>query len=149
MAARLTINDECYLLALQENGVWVDIARLDGAARSLIPANAVLNDAALERAIDRAEEWLMPYAKALQGKVLFIHDITGNFQAGLRNVLFVHASQFSVTDIEDGFLQVVALAARHSSFSVLLQQHSFVATLVLVRELAHHGALSRLMLLQS
>lgn len=147
MAALLKITEGCYSLSLQVHGKWVELASLDGGSQSLIPGNAGLSEAALERAIDLAEDWLMPHAKSLRGETLGIRDVAGSFEAGLRNVLNVEARQFSVAAIEDCFLQVVALAASPSASSVLRHQQHFVATLVLVRELAHHGGVRGMQLL--
>lgn len=146
MAARLTLSNTDYMLSLSVNDAWVELACLQGGASTLISAHDALNDVAIERAIDAAEDWLMPYAKSLRGHTLFIQDVAGNFGAGLRNVLNVGVRQFSVADIEDYFLQVLALVTRPSGLSTFRDQN-FVATLVLVRELAHHGGLRSLQLL--
>lgn len=147
MAALLKITESRYALSLRVAEEWVALAALEGGANSLLPGNAAPNEAALERAIDLAEDWLMPHAKSLRGETLCIRDVAGSFETGLRDVLSVDIRQFSVAAIEDCFLQVVALAASPSGSSVLRHQQHFVATLVLVRELAHHGGVRGLQLL--
>jgi hypothetical protein len=146
MAARLSINERRYTLAVQREGEWAGIAVLDGGANALIADTALLTDVVIERAIDLAEEWLMPHAKTLKGETLCIDDIAGHFRAGLLEILAVKASTFSVPDIEDHFLEIVALATGRSGSLAVRHKNHFVADLILVRELSHHGALTNLQL---
>lgn len=146
MAARLIINEKRYTLAAQREGEWVDIAMLNGGANALIADTALLADVVIEHAIDLAEEWLMPHARTLKGETLWIDDIAGHFRTGLLEILSVKASKFSVLDIEDHFLEVVALAAGRSGSLALRHRNHFVADLILVRELSHHGGLTNLQL---
>ncbi len=113
------------------------VARLNGGAGALIPgAAAQLREIDIENAIERSEDWLMPFSKSLQGCELLIRDATGRVATALggRRSLDVEAMEQAFTHAYDA----VALgrsAARDA-----------VADIVLLRELAHHGRLARICL---
>lgn len=130
MTARLDITGAAYVLARQEGGAWRDLARLDGGASALLPApgRPAASDADIEAAIERAEEWLMPHARALTGDVLEVRDATGLLARALRR-----DGVFSLEQLEAEFNRVVA------SRSAQDRDPAAVAHLVLVRELSPHG----------
>jgi hypothetical protein len=60
------------------------VSTLDGGAAALMSgAAAQLREIDIENAIERSEEWLMPFSKSFQGRVLRIRDATGRVQETL------------------------------------------------------------------
>lgn len=149
MAARLIVTETRYSLLRQQEGVWLSLATLNGGFAALIPNPAVVTEAALERAIDVAEEWIMPYAKALRGDTLYVQDSTGRLTTGLLNVLSTGNRPLSVADVENYFLYAAEQVTKGFKAPVLQYGHGFLADLILLRELAHHGALASIRLCQS
>ncbi len=144
MPARLIISQAQYLLAQERSRIWADLAVLAGGAEALVPSSRAVDERQLEAAIETAENWLMPHAQGLRGEVLEIHDETGRLKAGMENVLSVTSTQWRVADVEGFFLRLVdAATGRHPS-PLLAGRHPFVADLLLVRELAHHGQLAEI-----
>lgn len=141
MAARLQIEDGAYSLYLDEgeDGQWRRLASLPAGARALLPAARAVDAGALEQAIEIAEDWLMPHAARLQGRMLEVEDGTGRLRSGLREVLSVEAVEWSVADVEAAFLRLVDLATGRVPAAVVQERPLFVADVLLLRELAHHG----------
>jgi hypothetical protein len=142
MPARLKITDTHYTLSVQNQGKWVELTTLDGGAQSIVPGHAEFSGAVLEHAIDVAEGWIMPHAKALRGEALYVDDTRADVKAGLHAVLSVDDEQFTVQAIEACFLRVVDMSTGRFVSPLLNNRQKFVAHLVLLRELAHHGGLS-------
>jgi hypothetical protein len=113
------------------------LARLDGGPQALLAgAGEHLRDADIEAAIERSEDWLMPFSKSLQGLEAQVLEAEGR----LRRRLGLPAS-FTPEDIERAF----SLAFDDVAFRRPVDR-AFVADIVLLRELVHHGALMRVVL---
>lgn len=136
--ARLRIDASAYALQAAHDGAWAGIAVLPGGAGALLPTRA-LDEPGLERAIEVAEDWLMPHATRLRGVILEVSDPTGRLQAGLREVLSVQALEWSVADIEGFFLRLVGLTTGRAPSAAVQERWPFVADVLMLRELAHHG----------
>lgn len=113
------------------------LARLDGGAAALMPAAGKrLREIDMEVAIERAEDWLMPSSKLFQGLPLRVRDATGRIRSRLGA-----QSSFTTAEVEEAFTRTFdALAYAPPA------DRDYVADLVLLRELAHHGRLSRIFL---
>jgi len=132
MTARLDISASAYFLGVGEGAAWKELARLVGGAAALLPSGSQqITHLDIEAAIERAEDWLMPHAKALAGAVLEVQDATGALVAGLGG-----PADWTTDQVEAEFNRVVDLPDRSSCNPV------YVAHLVLVRELMHHGRLT-------
>jgi hypothetical protein len=113
------------------------LAHLDGGPLALLArAGQRLRDADIEAAIERSEDWLMPYSKSFQGLEMHVTETAGR----LRHRLGAQAS-FTPEEIERAF----SLAFDDVAFARPVNR-DFVADIVLLRELVHHGALSRVVL---
>ena len=113
------------------------LARLDGGAAALLSgAGERLRELDIEVAIERSEEWLMPSSRLLQGLELKVHDATGR----MRSMLGASGS-FTLDEVEQAFARAHDAVAPGRPVS-----RSGVADVVLLRELAHHGRLSRIVL---
>lgn len=141
--ARVVLDAGGYRLGVEEPPGWRELAALAGGARALLPA---VNDAALERAIETAEDWLMPHAAQLQGRVLAVQDPTGRLREGLHAVLHLQRTAWSVADVEAAFLQLVDQVTGAVPSAAALARPAFVADFLLLRELAHHGSVQGLRL---
>jgi hypothetical protein len=140
-APRLVLADSEYLLRFPGGRGQMESTSFPGGAASLMPGEVPVGEASLERAIEAAEDWLMPHASYLQDKALEVHDPSGRFASQLESVLAVTTSQWTIEDIEVMFLRVVDMATGRGSAA--LQAHrKFVADLLVIRELAHHGRVS-------
>lgn len=134
-----------YQLSFERREGSVETAVLRGGARSLIDHARPISEAGLEAAIEAAENWLMPFATVLRDKTLDIHDPTGRVRSELRAVLSIRSDEWRVPEVESMFLRLVHIATGRNS-SALDGRQSFVADLLLLRELAHHGRLDLLRL---
>jgi hypothetical protein len=143
MTARLVITEGAYLLQELRNGGWTDIATLARGAAALLPADRPVDEAQLEGAIEVAEDWLMPHAARLAGQVLEVEDMTGRLRSGLGAVLAETGLAWSVDQFEALFLRLVDLATGRLPPATLQGRQAFVADVLLLRELAHHGKLQR------
>ena len=113
------------------------LARLDGGPRALLSgAGKRLRDADIEAAIERSEDWLMPSSKSFHGFELQVQDETGRLRRGLGD-----AASFTPEEIERAFSH----AFDDVGFSRPLDP-GYLADIVLLRELVHHGALTRVVL---
>ncbi|MBK6007962.1 hypothetical protein JJB11_17825 [Ramlibacter ginsenosidimutans] len=113
------------------------LARLDGGAEALLSgAGERLRELDIEVAIERSEEWLMPSSRLLQGLELKVRDATGR----MRSMLGASAS-FTLAEVEQAFARAHDAVAHGRPVS-----RGGVADVVLLRELAHHGRLSRILL---
>lgn len=146
MTVRLLITDTAYVLQQIEDGAWSDIAVLPGGASALLPPAAPLDEARLEAAIQVAEDWLMPHARRLHGQVLEVQDATGRLPSGLEEVLSEQNRAWSVAGFEALFLRIVDLATGRRAAVAIAHRSRFVADVLLVRELAHHGAVLQVVL---
>lgn len=128
--ARLEIAGTVYVLSREEPGGWRELARLDGGASALLAGagRTSASDADIEVAIERAEDWLMPHAKAITGDILDVRGATDLLVRGLGR-----AGRFTLEQVEREFNRVVVSRCGADRDPVS------VAHLVLVRELAHHG----------
>jgi hypothetical protein len=141
MPARLAISETAYSLLEARDEQWVELACLPaGADALLVPARAI-DEGALEAAIELAEDWLMPHAARLRGEVLHVDDATGRLEAGLEEVLSVTGSEWTVDEIEGFFLRLVDMSTGRHPSPALQARQRFVADVVMLRELAHHGRL--------
>ncbi len=128
-----TLDVEPYSYALLLDGQFV--STLEGGAAALMSgASARLREIDIEYAIERSEEWLMPFSKAFQGRVLRVRDRTGRVQEALggRTSLNLHEIEQVFTRAHD--------AVAHGRPAA----RDAVADVVLLRELAHHGMLARI-----
>lgn len=132
----LDIQPDAYALRLDASL----LARLEGGAAVLMPAPAQrLREIDMEGAIERAEEWLMPSSRLFQGLSLRVHDPRGR----LRPLLGAGCS-LTTEDVEQVFNSTHRALARTP-----LDERDAVAGLVLLRELAHHGRLSGIVIERS
>lgn len=114
------------------------VARLAGGCGALLQgAGEHLREVDIEAAIERAEDWLMPASRSFQGLAL---HVTGD-RAGLRERLG-QRTNFTPDEVERAF----STAADDVAFRRPVPRE-LIADLVLLRELVHHGRLSRIVLL--
>src|SRR3546814_483436 len=130
-----------YLIIEQEAyELWLDeklLTRLAGGAASILAgAGPQLRELDIEAAIERCEDWLMPFSKLFQGLQLKVHDKTGR----LRNHFGDHES-YSVEQVEQAFANI-----HYDVVHMRANDKNGVADIVLLRELAHHGRLSGILL---
>lgn len=142
MGFRLLITDSAYVLSQVRDGQWVELSRLPDGARALLPGARALDEGQLEAAIQVAEDWLAPHVAGLQGEVLEVSDVTGRLLSGLAAFVASTERSWRIEAIERAFLQVVDLATGRVAPPRLQTYRSFVADLLLLRELAHHGRVS-------
>ncbi|MEJ5989753.1 hypothetical protein WG902_07120 [Ramlibacter sp. PS3R-8] len=142
MSIQLRIGEGAYSLAEGDD----DFAILDGGPGGLLSSTRPVDEAGLETAIERAEDWLMPRAARLRDGVLEVSDATGTLRSGMHDVLSVTSLAWSTDDVESFFLQLVDMATGRVPAAKLAGRQHFVAHVLLLRELAHHGALSRIRL---
>jgi hypothetical protein len=128
-AAYLDVGLDAYELRL--NGEV--IARLDGGSAALLPGTGALRDIDIETAIERSEDWLMPFSKLLSGLELRVRDETGR----VREVMGEQGS-FTAEEVEKVFTRVFDAVGHGRAID-----QDAVADVVLVRELVHHGSLAR------
>jgi hypothetical protein len=113
------------------------IASLEGGASALLPdARDRLREFDIEAAIERSEDWLMPSSKRFQGLDLRVRDAEGRSRAALGN-----ASSFTPEQVERAFDRAFDAVAHARPIDP-----ASVADVVLLRELVHHGRLSRVVL---
>ena len=141
MAARLVIDESRYALLADEQGKWREIAVLHGGASALLPPTRLVDEGRLETAIEKAEDWLMPHAAPLRGQVLEVIDTTGRLASGLDAVLSVATRDWTVDGVEAFFLRLTDAATGRRPAPTLDGRQLFIADIVLLRELAHHGQL--------
>lgn len=139
MAARLFIAESAYVLSENRSGEWIELARLPAGARALLEAAAPMDEARLEKAIEIAEDWLMPHAGRLRGELLELEDATGRLQSGLADIFSMTSRQWSIEDVESIFLRLVDMATSRTQSLALQERELFVADVLMLRELAHHG----------
>lgn len=147
MTARLVISEATYVLQQESEAGWNDLAVLNGGASALLPAMRPLDEASLEMAIEVAENWLMPHARHLRGDVLEVSDTAGRLALGLKDVLSAQSTTWSIADLEQLFLRMVDLATGRVAPPALHGRQAFAADLLMLRELAHHGAVREIQLL--
>ena len=133
------IDEQTYVLSILQGGRLIELSRLAGGAQRLLPGLNTPSEAQLEEAIETAENWLMPHVSGLHGQVLDVVDRTGRLTSGLLAVLGTSERSLSLAAIEQAFVKVVDLATGRHASAALNQHRLFVADLLLVRELAHHG----------
>lgn len=130
---RLQVREDAYELRLDEE----ILATLHGGATALLPGGEKpVREADIEAAIERAEDWLMPSSRRLQGLELRIADATGRLKTTLGD-----DASFTLAQVEAEFSRTHAAAARGQ-----VKNRESVAHIVLLRELAHHGNLSRIVI---
>jgi len=139
MALELRIEEQVYVLSTILDGQPGELARLQGGAQHLLPGNVTPGEARLELAIETAEDWLMPHVARRNGQALDVVDVTGRLTSGLLAVLGTSERTWSLAAIEQMFVNVVHLTTGPNSNAGLSQHLLFVADLLLIRELAHHG----------
>jgi hypothetical protein len=147
MAVRLVIADNAYALAESRDGAWAEVAALQGGSEALLASARPMGESALEAAIEKAEDWLMPHAARLRGEVLEVSDPSGRLKWGLAEVLSSTTDVWSVDDVEQLFLQLVDMTTGRQPAPAVQGRQRFVADVLLLRELAHHGQLRELRLL--
>ena len=141
--ARLLIEETGYVLSRSVGEAWVEVAVLAGGGGALLAGNGLPDEAALEMAIERSEDWVMPHAAGLAGSTLAVIDRTGRLTSGLQDVLASEDRQWDVAQLESLFNEVARLSARPHTAASLAGHRGFVADLVLLRELAHHAKLQQ------
>jgi len=113
------------------------LARLEGGAAALVSrAGGRLREIDIETAIERSEDWLMPSSKRFQGLDLRVRDATGRVRGNLGD-----PSSLTSGQVEQAFDRVFDAVAHGRSI-----EPENVADVVLLRELAHHGKLARVLL---
>ena len=131
--AYLILKPEAYELWLDEKL----LTRLNGGAAALLAGSgAQLREIDIEIAIEHAEDWLMPFSKQLEGLQLKVRDSAG----GLRSRFSEH-EPYAVEQVEQAFTNVHDEVVRGQT-----NDKNGVADIVLLRELAHHGRLSGVVL---
>ncbi len=135
------------MLSLIRGGVWVEVSLLHGSAQGLLQGVRALDNGQLEAAIQVTEDWLAPHASALQGEVLQVSDVTGRLLSGFAAVLASTERTWSIEALERAFLHIVDLATGRVPPPHLQAHRAFVADLLLLRELVHHGRLSSVRLI--
>ena len=146
MDARLAITAAGYALSRVRDGNWHELATLPGGAAALLPGSALPDEAAIEMAIERAEDWVMPHAAGLSGAQLEVIDGTGRIASGLREVFASDSRAWDVEQLEALFNDIAFRSGRPHTAAALAPHRGFVADLVLLRELAHHGKLRQVRL---
>jgi hypothetical protein len=146
MPSRLLITEDSYSLLQEDEGTWRQLAVLAGGARTLMPGR--VDEASLEAAIQAAEDWLMPHAARLRGQDLEVIDSTGRLNDGLRELLSTSPGTWRVEDVEAWFLRLVDLTTGRWPSAAAVDRAAFVADVLLLRELAHHGRLGGIVLSQ-
>jgi hypothetical protein len=106
-----------------------------------------VDEGALERAIEVAEDWLMPHAARLRGETLEVSDPTGRLKAALKTRLSIVPDAWSIAEIEALFLRLVDLATGRMPPQDALEWPLFMADVTMLRELAHHGQVRGLRIL--
>lgn len=139
MSLTLKFEEQDYVLLAEEIDDAVELSRFNNGAQRLLPGTVALTEAQLEAAIETTENWLMPYVSGQKGQVLEVKDSTGRLTSGLLAVLGTSERFWSLAAIEQAFVKVVDLATGRHAPAALNQHRLFVADLLLVRELAHHG----------
>lgn len=147
MTARLVIADSTYVLQQGVESRWVDLAVLPGGADALLSSTRAVDEGSLEAAIEVAEDWLMPQVARFRGEAVEVSDATGRLKAGLEDVLSVQTSQWGVAEFEEVFLRLIDLATGRLPSPALQERRAFLADVLLVRELAHHGNVREIRLL--
>ena len=146
MLFELRIDEQDYVLFRVEGGQRNELARVSGGGSYLLKGSGPPTELQLETAIQMAEDWLMPHASGLHGHVVVMEDLTGRMASGLQALLGIAEDQWSLQEWEQVFLKVVDLATGRHPPALLHEHRLFVADLVLVRELAHHGQVARVKL---
>lgn len=109
------------------------VERLVGGAPAIVPAAGdALRSVDIEWAIERAEDWLMPFIKTLRDAHLHVQDTQGQLRAFLAAPVTLDAA-----DVEQAFSRAVDDVAFGRPMD-----RTLLAELVLLRELVHHAALS-------
>lgn len=115
---------------------------LEGGASALLPPGRSVDALALEHGIEIAENWLMPHVAPLRGEMLDVADTTGRLCSGMAAVLSVSAAAWDTATLEQHFISLVGLLTGRVQPASLDCRTAFVADLLLLRELAHHGRLA-------
>ncbi|WP_332826003.1 hypothetical protein [Ramlibacter sp.] len=139
MPVRLTIGADAYALAEEHDGEGSGFALLPRGAEALLPSTRPVDEARLEAAIETAEDWLMPHAARLRGQVLDVSDPTGRLRSGMEDVLAATTRAWSVQEVEGFFLRLVDMTTGRLPAPSVAGRQQFVADVLLLRELAHHG----------
>lgn len=127
----LDLHADAYTLRL-DDGV---LARLEGGAGALLPdRGGPLGEADLEGAIERAEDWLMPSSRRVQGLVLRVHGADESLRAMLAGL-----NELTLAQVEAAFDRAHDAVVRGRA-----SDREGVAAVVLLRELAHHGMPGRI-----
>lgn len=147
MPVRFVIAENGYALLTQQDGPWSEIAALPSGARALLPAARSVDEGALERAIEVAEDWLMPHSARLQSEILEVSDPAGRLRAALKTRLSIVPDAWSIVELETLFLRLVDLATGRMPPQDTLEWHLFMADVTMLRELAHHGQVRGLRIL--
>lgn len=147
MSARFVIAENGYALLTELDGQWTEIATLPSGAGALLPVSRPVDEGALERAIEVAEDWLMPHAARLHGETLEVSDPTGRLKVALKARLSIVPDPWSIMEIEALFLRLVDLATGRFPPQDTLEWPLFMADVLMLRELAHHGQVKGLQIL--
>jgi hypothetical protein len=148
MIVRLLIENGRYVLSSRQDESWVELATLPaGAAALLDPGLLRVREYDMEAAIERSEDWLMPHAAEHRGAELRVVDAAGWLFAGWAALRGVVPDRATLDSIENVFLALVrSLGA--SGAAVTAEQRTFMADVVLIRELAHHLAVTNIELIR-
>jgi hypothetical protein len=146
MPVRFVLSEENYVLLEERQGEWAELAVLAGGAAALVRPARPLDEAELEGAIEIAEDWLMPHARRLRGEVLEVTDETGRLGSGLDAVLSEPRREWSIDEFETLFLRLVDMVTGRKPPAAVEARELFVADVLILRELAHHGQVGALRL---
>jgi len=139
MPACFVVSENQYALMEPRDGRWAALAVVKGGAAALLPPTRPVDEAGLEAAIQIAEDWLMPHARRLHGAVLEVNDATGRLKLGLDEVLSERRGEWTVEEFEGVFLQLLDMATGRRAAPALQGREQFIADVLMLRELAHHG----------
>ncbi|WP_442593235.1 hypothetical protein ACSBPU_18275 [Parapusillimonas sp. JC17] len=134
------MSQQCLIIEQEAYELWLDeklLTRLPGGAASLLAgAGPQLREIDIETAIEHAEDWLMPFSKLFEGLQLQVLDRNG----GLRSYFADH-EYCSLEQVEQVFTNV-----HYEVVHGRENNKNSVSDIVLLRELAHHGRLSGIVL---
>jgi hypothetical protein len=110
------------------------LARMSGGASTLLPgAPSRLREIDMEAAIERAEDWLMPFCTAPDDHQLLVLDKTGRIFS-----FFDGRSRLSPAEVEQAFTRMHDAVAHQRA-----AQGDVMADVVLLREFVHHARLAQ------
>ncbi len=139
MGLTLKIEKQDYVLLCEQNGNFVELARLLNGAQRLLPGTVTPTEAELEAAIEKAENWLMPFVSGQKGQELEVIDMKNQFSTDLLAFAANEKCIWSLAQVERIFLKLLDVITGRYASTTSSEHRRFMADWLLVRELAHHG----------